>query len=303
MNNKDTYTNLLLGKGYGYPLYIPEPTTTPVEYHKHGVRVGDVGFLNDQGAFDYLFTIAAKKEDPRNELLLRDTHIKDCAFEFMELDADVRLLSVFQAGYSESTESIHGVDFEASAGASVPNLGTLHSGMKISCSSEGGVALLLPHGAFLSHYPFLKRILKHALTHGLTWLEFLEKLDAPSTLYLITGCYKSSAWGITVSAKHSNAGGVTMQLLAHEITDGQLKYSWHTSGGSHVHRAGPGPRPKQEKDNKNQCIFIQGYIIAKKTNLLQKLLPFNPVPGIDALEGSNDTKSALDEVKKSSKTS
>jgi hypothetical protein len=86
-NDKNTYTKLLLGKGCGYPLWNPQPSTRPPEYRKHGVRIGDVGYINDQGAFNYLFTIAAGREDSRNSMLLTK-RIKDSTTRFKPVDLD-----------------------------------------------------------------------------------------------------------------------------------------------------------------------------------------------------------------------
>ncbi|KAJ7136961.1 hypothetical protein C8R44DRAFT_728891 [Mycena epipterygia] len=259
INAKDTYTNAILAKGkYGYPLWNPAPSTTPAEHYTEGVQVGDVGFLNSEGAFEYLFTIAAPKHDARNSL------IKDCRFEPMQWGpGHVSTRSGFNPGDHESTESICKMPFDASVDNSITNVDTVHSGMKISCSSEGGAALLLPNGATSFNHLFLADILKHAFAHGLDWLECTRR----STLYLVTGCHKSSAWGITFSGKHSNEAGITMSLVAQDIGGGKLEYSWHNSGSTYSSRAGPGPRPKEEKDKENQCIFIRGYTIAKKTFL------------------------------------
>lgn len=54
----DTYMRLLLSWGYGKPLWVPEPNDNrPKAYHKHGVHIGDVGFVNDDGVWDCLFNI------------------------------------------------------------------------------------------------------------------------------------------------------------------------------------------------------------------------------------------------------
>ena len=40
----------------GYPLYVPTPPEgLPEAHRKHGVRVGDVGIINTNGAFDFQF--------------------------------------------------------------------------------------------------------------------------------------------------------------------------------------------------------------------------------------------------------
>ena len=42
----------------GYPLYTPTPVWgLPTTYRKRGIRIGDVGTLTADGAFDFLFNI------------------------------------------------------------------------------------------------------------------------------------------------------------------------------------------------------------------------------------------------------
>jgi hypothetical protein len=50
----DVYSRILLTKGIGYPLWIPEP---PPEYETEGVSIGDVGLITFDGRFDILFNI------------------------------------------------------------------------------------------------------------------------------------------------------------------------------------------------------------------------------------------------------
>ncbi|KAJ7856021.1 hypothetical protein B0H13DRAFT_1902809 [Mycena leptocephala] len=303
-NAKEIYTRLILGKGtYGYPLWNGEPATWPVEHYTEGVQVGDVGSVTSEGAFEYLFTIAAPKDDPRNDRI-KDS---DDPFEYMKWDSrrDISTRSGFHSGYSESTESTHGKDVNASAQVSVPPAVAMNSGIQISFSSKGGVAFVLPNGATSFNHIFLDRILKHASANGLAWLESMAKLGRRGDLYLITGCHKASAWGITVSAEQSQQAGITMQLLVQE-NGGNIGYSWHASHTSHTSVLGPrSPRPKEEKDKENQCIFIRGYKIAKKEE--KRWTPWSKSPEqkleIDAVEGYKETKSALDGVNKSPKTS
>ncbi len=54
------YTKLLLRRGHGYPLWIPESDyNLPDAYRDKGVSVGDLGILTDDGGFDFLFNVCA----------------------------------------------------------------------------------------------------------------------------------------------------------------------------------------------------------------------------------------------------
>ena len=66
------YTDLLLAKGFGYPLYYPEPCRNAVRRGWSGVSIGDVGTINNDGGFDFRFNVIKKPDDPTsNELDMR----------------------------------------------------------------------------------------------------------------------------------------------------------------------------------------------------------------------------------------
>jgi hypothetical protein len=48
MADSQLYSRLLLSKGAGYPLWLPEPyDDLPLEYKERGVSVGDVGVITN----------------------------------------------------------------------------------------------------------------------------------------------------------------------------------------------------------------------------------------------------------------
>jgi hypothetical protein len=47
----ETYTRILLKRRIGYPLWMPEPHNLPPEYEALGIRIGDVGIVNENGLF------------------------------------------------------------------------------------------------------------------------------------------------------------------------------------------------------------------------------------------------------------
>lgn len=62
----DVYARILLTKGIGYPLWIPEPSDEFPEYEREGVSIGDVGVITFDGRFDFLFNICLPPGHPNN---------------------------------------------------------------------------------------------------------------------------------------------------------------------------------------------------------------------------------------------
>lgn len=61
------YPRLMLKHRHGYPLYGPEPPENlPIQYRKKGVRIGDVGTITPDGAFDFLFNVDSSQADSIN---------------------------------------------------------------------------------------------------------------------------------------------------------------------------------------------------------------------------------------------
>lgn len=77
-----TYAKQLLVKRHGYPLWIPEPYGHSAIYRTKGVRIGDVGYVTDDGGFETLFNIRASQDHPINRRGVPD------GFEQVHLDAD-----------------------------------------------------------------------------------------------------------------------------------------------------------------------------------------------------------------------
>ncbi|KAF7368716.1 hypothetical protein MVEN_00196300 [Mycena venus] len=299
----EQYTALLLGQRYGYPLWDPQPTEENLEYKRKGVRIGDVGSL-EQGSFNYLFNICVERDAEIN-YLLRKPRIHNYPFVPVGIDEDeVRRKRVaLPPGHCVSTKTIQKKGFNVSEelNAGVAPV-TQQIIVQISCSSDKGAALLLPKGASSQDLNPLARFRDHALAYGSSWFIFLEKWGfAGKRIYLITGCHKSSGWGITFSAARSGQGNIDM-VLGSSLIGGKLGYSWENSTNSENSHAGPLREPAEEDWGENQCVFIRGYIIVKRDRLASLLR--TPIE-VKAIGGYPDIKSSLarDRLGTSSKTS
>ncbi|KAG6860209.1 hypothetical protein C0995_014242 [Termitomyces sp. Mi166 len=66
LKDAQVYARQLLLKRHGYPLWVPEPYGNSVSYRTKGVRIGDVGYVTEDGASETLFNIRASPSDPIN---------------------------------------------------------------------------------------------------------------------------------------------------------------------------------------------------------------------------------------------
>lgn len=61
------YVQLMSTLGHGYPLWFPDyDPNLPPTYPKDGTRIGDLGYLTDEGSFEYLFNVCTDASDPSN---------------------------------------------------------------------------------------------------------------------------------------------------------------------------------------------------------------------------------------------
>jgi hypothetical protein len=67
LSDAEVYARSLLSRCHGYPLWVPEPFGVISEYDTVGVRVGDVGYVTEEGAFETLFNVRAEANHPINQ--------------------------------------------------------------------------------------------------------------------------------------------------------------------------------------------------------------------------------------------
>jgi hypothetical protein len=134
-----------------------------------------------------------------------------------------------------------------------------------SASSEAAV-LTLPEGAARQNLSNITRFRHYAIKNALRWYEFVNNTlgrEAPNgSLYLVTGCDKSTTWGIASASSASETNSISLRFTAAKtIAAGAMyTYSWQTSCPATV-RIGPNtcdnPNPPQ-----NQCNFLRGFKIS-----------------------------------------
>ena len=148
-------------------------------------------------------------------------------------------------------------------------------GFEFASASNEGAILVLPEGAdrhdLRNHLIFEEEALKN----GKSWYEFaLRRLGrmmiSSDSLYLITGCHKTSSWSLAAFRQPSSNFNFNAQFTAGPIVNGNIDaaYSWQMTSAI-PHRIGPQP---YDATQKNQTVFIRGYKVAVRKGTFCALL-------------------------------
>ncbi|KAF8688196.1 hypothetical protein AX14_003508 [Amanita brunnescens Koide BX004] len=235
----------------GYPLYMPTPLGgLPTAYRKKGIRVGDVGVITANGAFDFLFN--ACKYDDRSDAGINPDILPD-GFELLK--PRIRTSAMFGPDICLPTDHVREIgDGNLSA---------------FQCLAAEGAVLVLPKGATLYEAVNKVEFRNHAARHAVSWYEYMlnEGRDISNgSLYFVTECIKSVNWGIAV-------------FYAHPIADDHLRFivteescRWERRGKVDS-RIGPDPKDItiSNDDEPNQCAFLRGYKIMLRSDIWDKL--------------------------------
>ncbi|KIL65354.1 hypothetical protein M378DRAFT_54537, partial [Amanita muscaria Koide BX008] len=172
------YTRSMLECMVGYPLYEPEPFSqhSKESYSRNGVNIGDVGFIREDGSFDFLFNICPPHNDVINPPNLPDLLCPS----------------------NRHNNGVLGLPFQSFECISSYLL--RRSGEYICEGSEGAI-LELPEGAIQDEA--INRGLFAALAklHGVQWYKYTVTQGrdiSNGSLYLVTSFTKCGHWGIAV---------------------------------------------------------------------------------------------------------
>jgi len=107
------YVEHLSTEGRGHPLWVPEPADTlPLEYQARGVSIGDVGFIQPSGLFDFFFNINHPADHAINVRRPADFQPLDPLLQ----EHDVDTIEMFSAGSSLASSSVRRVQSSSSNG-------------------------------------------------------------------------------------------------------------------------------------------------------------------------------------------
>ncbi|KAE9387238.1 Pkinase-domain-containing protein [Gymnopus androsaceus JB14] len=288
LNHIELYSQLLLPQRRGYPLWKPRPDNShlPEKYRKDGVHIGDVGFLNSWGGFEFLFNVCHPADHELN------TRGVPPDFKILELDEDKKniseTLNEFTPGSRLASQSSHFTQLRLSSpDGKSPILGVpeeVGAGLSFSSSATKGALLILPEGAKRSDHLQYAKFEAYAANNAHSWYRYangpLAREVHHSAIYLITGFDKARAWG--VASFQDAQGKVCFEFVPKmpASTKGSPKY-WFRRYDFADCDAGD----DDEYQNQSGSVFLRGFRIA----INEKRNPFIP-PVVEKIQGMDANK-------------
>lgn len=303
----------------GYPLWTPDPVLLPRDLQVVGLRIGDVGTVDERGRFDVFLNILdslpGSSGTPPN---LNFPPIME-----NDVRCDSEDISPREVVSSPKTSwDAEQLDMEFITGVTYANL-SFHDNLAVTnCTgsrktthygatlSNDGTHIILPQGAQSFELGFQHRRLfeNHAREHGAEWLErFQDRLGSPrsDSIYLLTGFYKTCSWAIASfgTQEAANTDPVYVQCTLAEVDERIIRDEsvWQPAG-RFSRKIGPAP---DRQGQINQSVFIQGFIITPnpsksrenetQTGFLRT--PFVPTRFLGRLMGSSSTATATETTK------
>ncbi|KAK0211869.1 hypothetical protein IW262DRAFT_1280255 [Armillaria fumosa] len=230
------YASLILPKGHGYPLWIPEPRSN----HPNGTQIGDLGILNDDGGFTYLFNVCKGASDSINENRVPP------GFE--------PLKNIREPRYSELE-----VNSVISSSAQVDLSMETHS------NSTAAAVLVLPDGAERYDSEQVNVFKKYAVANAHSWYKYFNgrqrKRIYNGMLYLVTGYDKCHSWSSACYSNPIESRGASLKFLP-----GHARHKWVKQTYSGVYRRSH-QRDTTPGATANQTVFMRGFSISVRTIL------------------------------------
>jgi hypothetical protein len=149
--------------------------------------------------------------------------------------------------------------------------------MTFTSNSKEGAVLALPDGASAIDLRPTDRLKEYALKHAASWYEFVNgtlRRGVPNgSLYFVTGCDKTSSWGVASFSNTSTEGEISLTFKNAQVGGGSVsfKWQWETYSPAAV-RTGPELAEGERNSQQNQCLFVRGYKVAVRDNLVARLM-------------------------------
>ncbi|GJE89740.1 hypothetical protein PsYK624_058460 [Phanerochaete sordida] len=249
------YAEQLVSRGYGLPLWHPEPT-------KFGeVELGDVGFVSE-GSFIRLFNAMRPAHDPIND--------DGVPPDFVILQVNERLLHSAKQHVSPgpictTTTTYRKLGAEVSCATGIPGPGASYT---FSCHSSRGAIAVLGGWGHQTWYMRNRAFRAYIAAHHASWHAFA--LDRgydvpPDALVLVSGTLKTAEWAVATVANASAAHDLSFSAAAGLYAHAAFEVSLGSDVSMSVEqRSGPPPDDGAEPATQlphNQCMFLRYYKI------------------------------------------
>ncbi|KAH9476955.1 hypothetical protein JR316_0010871 [Psilocybe cubensis] len=269
----------------------------PASYRQTGVCIGDVGIITPEGAFDCLFNICLPRDYSVN------SHVPENFVPFGEADPDsahslsqhrypILEYRSFSSGAYLASDNIH-------ANQAHPN-----NGMHFIASAPEGAILTMPRGAHLQRLANPHQFDGYIAANAESWYKFvnttLRRGAENGDLRIVTGCHKSSAWGMAAVFHSSQHEAIqshsTLRFNAIPPTQsrsGNHLYFWEVTG-SVLAKVGPDTGDndglfdgQHSHEIRNQCLFVTTHSVSIRPEVWAKLTPGSSVYGGGETSGSS----------------
>ncbi|KAJ7614208.1 hypothetical protein DFH06DRAFT_135646 [Mycena polygramma] len=258
------YHHRLASQRHGIPQYTPEPNANlHNEYQRVGVSIGDVGIWRD-GSFDVLFNTCWPATHSINGV-----HGVPPSFEPFPLHRYE--ISKHSPGSILASASRSRFALDLGASSVVPFVPiTVGTNVTLEFRSKEVAVLILPEGASRQDLLPVKSFRAHVRKFSDQWNQFARaRLPPGESLFVVTGCDKTTSWGIATVSAASGTVGVSLKFALVGIAEGTVapRYQWEDFGSATVRASGEIWSARTE----NQCIFIRGFFVPKTIPILTSI--------------------------------
>ncbi|KAI0372678.1 hypothetical protein BV20DRAFT_38503 [Pilatotrama ljubarskyi] len=263
------YTKLMFQRGYGYPLWEPEPNEAGE------LLIGDVGYILD-GGFYRLFNATLPADHPVNQRCGVPDGFEPFTFPQTLLHRRDRALEPRPL----CSKSVVAFDIEASIRAGIAGPG-LSSGFKFKCSDEQGAVLVLKRPATREMLHPCRDLRQYIVCNHRAWCTFARdtcRLDIEDdNIIFVSGFVKTAEWALAAATHRAREGelffggefGPTAKAIFSVSATREESMSVEHRSGPHriMSAASAGDDPPFD-----QCVFLHYYKLKRRKLLSPKVI-------------------------------
>ncbi|KAH9482337.1 hypothetical protein JR316_0004435 [Psilocybe cubensis] len=227
--------------GNGFPFWPGSTPLLPEPYDRRTTEVGDVGFINQKGNFEFAFNLFLPSEDPLNQL-----NQKKLPEGYVPLDPPCESEISRIPGYYPPGSVI------ATKGVDVHRLGENPLHLKFTSSEPEVAVLVLPDGARREDLA-TSRVQEYLKKHAENWIQFFTEENVFRAIpnggvYVITGIDKAISYSASTFPGRGFVGNRRIsfeyehKFLQLDRKTGIASYNWKTA----------------DDDTEEQCLFLRG---------------------------------------------